>query len=136
MKKIVVDTNAYAQLLTGNEMVLDTIVNAETVYMSIFVLGELFAGFSGGSKEKQNREILNRFLLKPTVKILNATTETAEVFGHIKSNLKTAGSPIPINDVWIAAHAIETGSVLVSFDSHFKNVPGIRLWNEGKFYSQ
>lgn len=128
MKKIVVDTNAYAQLLTGNEMVLDTIANAETVYMSIFVLGELFAGFSGGSKEKQNREILNRFLLKPTVKILNATTETAEVFGHIKSNLKTAGTPIPINDVWIAAHAIETGSVLVSFDAHFKNVPGIRLW--------
>ena len=136
MKKIVVDTNAYAQLLTGNEMILDTIANAETVYVSIFVLGELFAGFSGGSKEKQNREILNRFLLKPTVKILNATTETAEVFGHIKSNLKTAGSPIPINDVWIAAHAIETGSVLVSFDAHFKNVPGIRLWNEGKFHSQ
>ena len=128
MKKIVVDTNAYAQLLTGNEMVLDTIANAETVYMSIFVLGELFAGFSGGSKEKQNKEILNRFLLKPTVKILNATTETAEVFGHIKSNLKNAGTPIPINDVWIAAHAIETGSVLVSFDAHFKNVPGIRLW--------
>ena len=136
MKKIVVDTNAYAQLLTGNEMVLDTIANAETVYMSIFVLGELFAGFSGGSKENQNRENLNRFLLKPTVKILNATTETAEVFGHIKSNLKTAGTPIPINDVWIAAHAIETGSVLVSFDAHFNNVPGIRLWNEGKLHSQ
>ena len=136
MKKIVVDTNAWAQLLTGNEMVLDQIANADTVYMSIFVLGELFAGFSGGSKEKQNREILKRFLLKPTVKILNATTETAEVFGHIKSNLKTAGTPIPINDVWIAAHAIETGSVLVSFDAHFTNVPGIRLWNEGKFHSQ
>jgi tRNA(fMet)-specific endonuclease VapC len=131
MKKIVVDTNAYAQLLAGNEMVLETIAIAETVYMSVFVLGELFAGFAGGSKEKQNREILNRFLLKPTVKILNATAETADVFGHIKSNLKTAGTPIPINDVWIAAHAIETGSVLVSFDTHFIKVPGIRLWNEG-----
>jgi len=133
MKKIVVDTNAYAQLLTGNEMVLDTIAIAETVYMSIFVLGELIAGFAGGSKEKQNREILNRFLMKPTVKILNATAETADVFGHIKTHLKTAGTPIPINDVWIAAHAIETGSVLVSFDAHFIKVPGIRLWNEGKF---
>jgi tRNA(fMet)-specific endonuclease VapC len=74
--------------------------------------------------------------VKPTVKILNATTETSEVFGYIKSNLKIAGTPIPINDVWIAAHAIETGSVLVSFDAHFIKVPGIRLWDDGKFHHQ
>ena len=130
MKNILLDTNAYTRLLTGDESVLETIAGAATVYMSVFVLGELFAGFSGGSKEKENREILNRFLMKPTVKILNATVETAEVFRLVKNNLKNAGAPIPINNAWIAAHAIETGSAIVTYDAHFRNVPGLRLWPE------
>ena len=132
MKKIILDTNAYVQLLAGREEVLDNISTAETLYMSIFVLGELYAGFAGGSKEQENREILDRFLLKPTVKILNATSETAEVFGMLKSSLKAAGTPLPINDVWIAAHAVETGSVLVAFDRHFNQVPGLRLWKHAE----
>ena len=109
---------------------LDVIGTAEIVYISIFVLGELYAGFVGGSKEQENRETLNRFLLKPTVKTLNATLETAEVFGMVKSKLKTAGTPLPINDLWIAAHAIETGSIVVTFDRHFNEVSGLRLWDQ------
>jgi tRNA(fMet)-specific endonuclease VapC len=130
VKKIILDTNAYTQLLTGREDVLDIISTADTLYMSIFVLGELYTGFSGGSKEQENREILNRFLLKPTVKILNASLETADVFGMLKSKLKAAGTPLPINDIWIAAHAIETGSVLISFDKHFNKISGLRIWNQ------
>jgi tRNA(fMet)-specific endonuclease VapC len=130
VKKIILDTNAYTQLLTGREDVLDIISTADTLYMSIFVLGELYTGFSGGSKEQENREILNRFLLKPTVKILNATLETADVFGMLKSKLKAAGTPLPINDIWVAAHAIETGSVLISFDKHFNKISGLRIWNQ------
>jgi len=129
MKKIILDTNAYTRLLTGEEDVLDVIGTAETVFMSIFVLGELYAGFAGGRKERENKETLNRFLLKPAAKILNATAETAEVFGKVKQNLKKAGTPLPINDVWIAAHAIETGSTIITYDSHFKNVAGLRLWD-------
>ena len=129
MKKIVLDTNAYTRLLAGSEEVLDIISTAEVLYMSIFVLGELYAGFSGGLKERENLEILKRFLLKPTVKILNATTETAEIFGMLKSRLKTAGTPLPINDIWIAAHAVETGSILVTFDKHFSKISEIRLWS-------
>jgi tRNA(fMet)-specific endonuclease VapC len=129
MKKIVLDTNAYTRLLIGEQDVLDIIGTADTIYMSIFVLGELYAGFAGGRKERENKETLNRFLLKPTAKILNATAETAEVFGKVKQNLKKAATPIPINDVWIAAHAIETGSTIITYDSHFKNVAGLRLWD-------
>ena len=129
MKKIILDTNAYTRLLAGDEDVLDMISTADTLYMSIFVLGELYAGFAGGSKEQENREILNHFLLKPTVKILNATSETAEVFGMVKSKLKTAGTPLPVNDLWIAAHAIETGSTIITFDKHFKKISGLRLWD-------
>ena len=129
MKKILLDTNAYTSLLTGDEKILDIISGVETVYMSIFVLGELYAGFSGGSKEVENRKVLNRFLMKPAVKILNATSETAEVFGLVKSSLKIAGTPIPINDAWIAAHGLETGSIIVTYDTHFNKVPGLRLWD-------
>ena len=129
MKKIILDTNAYTRLLAGDEDVLDIISTADTLYMSIFVLGELYAGFAGGSKERENRETLNHFLLKPTVKILNATSETAEVFGMVKSKLKTAGTPLPVNDLWIAAHAIETGSTIITFDKHFKKISGLRLWD-------
>lgn len=128
MKKIILDTNAYAILLAGDEDVLSALSSAETVYMSVFVLGELFAGFAGGAKKRENKVTLERFLMKPAVKILNATAETAEVFGQVKFNLKRSGTPLPINDVWIAAHALETGSVVVTYDTHFKSIPGLRLW--------
>lgn len=129
MKKIIIDTNAYTRFLTGDEDVLDVIAAAETTYLSIFVLGELYAGFAGGTKESKNKDVLRQFLLKPTVKILNATSETAEVFGFVKSNLRMAGTPVPINDVWIAAHGIETGSTIITYDTHFKKIAGVRLWD-------
>ena len=130
MKKIILDSNAYTRLLAGDENVLNVVASTETVFMSIFVLGELHAGFLGGSKERENRDVLKRFLLKPSVKILNATLETAEVFGSIKNSLRRAGTPLPINDVWIAAHGVETGSTIVTYDTHFKQVPGLRLWDQ------
>ncbi len=130
MKNIVIDTNAYTRLLAGEEDVLDVIGTAEIVHMSIFVLGELYSGFAGGTKERGNKDALNSFLLKPTVKILNATSETAKVFGMVKQDLKKAGTPLPINDVWIAAHALETGSTLITYDSHFKKIAGLRRWDE------
>jgi len=130
MKKIILDSNAYTRLLAGDEKGLDVVASTETVFMSIFVLGELHAGFLGGSKERENRDVLKRFLLKPSVKILNATLETAEVFGSIKNTLRRAGTPLPINDVWIAAHGVETGSTIVTYDTHFKQVPGLRLWDQ------
>jgi len=129
MKRVLLDTNAYVGFLSGDHDVLDSMSKASIVYMSIFVLGELYAGFRGGNKESENKAILDRFLSKPSVRILDATSETSEVFGQVKDLLKTAGTPIPINDVWIAAHGIETGSVILTYDAHFKKISGIRLWD-------
>jgi tRNA(fMet)-specific endonuclease VapC len=128
VKKIILDTNAYTGFLAGDSDVLGAISSAETIYVSVFVLAELYAGFAGGAKKRENKDTLQRFLMKPAVKILNATAETAEVFGQVKFHLKKAGTPLPINDVWIAAHAMETGSVVVTYDAHFKSIPGLRLW--------
>ncbi len=128
MKKILLDTNAYSCFLSGDEKVLNAVINAQTVYMSVFVIGELCAGFRGGSRPQENKKILEKFLSKPMVRVLNATEETADIFGMIKHDLKKAGTPLPINDVWIAAHAIEIGTVVVTYDAHFKKIAGIRLW--------
>jgi tRNA(fMet)-specific endonuclease VapC len=97
--------------------------------MSVFVLGELSAGFRYGSMEKANRQTLEAFLGIPAVQVLEATRETAEYFGLIRTALKKSGRPIPLNDVWVAAHALETGSVLVTYDTHFAAVPGLRIWD-------
>ena len=128
MRKILLDTNAYSRLAGGAEELLDVLGDADVVYFSVFVLGELLAGFRGGKREKQNRQTLREFLASPTVKLLMATEETAEVFGEVKDALRRQGTPLPINDVWIAAHAIEAGAVLVTFDSHFGQVHGLRKW--------
>ncbi len=128
MRSILLDTNCYSAYLAGDERVLSALAEAEVVYMSIFVLGELFAGFRGGTKVRQNREYLKRFLAKRNVKTLSATQDTAEIFGDLKDKLKRSGSPLPINDVWIAAHALETGSVLITYDSHFQKITGLRRW--------
>lgn len=130
MKKVLLDTNAYVRFLAGDENVLACLAQAERVFMSVFVLGELFAGFRAGAKEKKNREILERFLAKPSVSVLEATRETAEYFGMIKAALKKSARPIPVNDIWIAAQALETGAVVATYDSHFLAVPGLRVWDE------
>ena len=130
MKKILLDTNAYVRFLRGDEKVMGCLARADTVYMSVFVLGELFAGFKAGSKEKGNRQLLERFLLKPTVSVLDATMDTADIFGFVMASLRKSGTPIPINDVWIAAQCLETGSLLVTYDNRFAQIPGLRLWDE------
>ena len=130
MRALLLDTTAYVKYLRGDQRVLDALAGAGLIYMSVFVLGELYAGFRYGSMEKVNRRILESFLGKPVVRVLEATRETAEYFGLIKASLKKAGQPLPLNDVWIAAQALETGSVLLTYDAHFSAVPGLRIWGE------
>ena len=101
---------------------------ATTVYLSVFVLAELKAGFKVGTHEALNRKILTAFFEKPSVAFLPAGEETADCYARIRSALRQAGRPIPTNDVWIAAQAMETGSVLITFDAHFTHVPGLRIW--------
>lgn len=94
------------------------------------MIGELFAGFFGGNKIAQNRHDLKSFMSKSGVQIVDVTVETAEIFGEIKNELSKKGKMIPVNDIWIAAQTIETGSQLITFDGHFKNISGLRIWDE------
>jgi len=130
MRKILLDTNAFTRLFGGDRSVFSELVAADTVYVSTIVLGELHAGLRGGRNVATNRRTLRSFLAKDTVRLLLVDAETSEIFGEVKQRLKAAGTPIPINDVWIAAHAMQTGSFLVTYDKHFQKVSGLLMWPE------
>lgn len=132
MTKILLDTNAYSEFMSGNKLVFDCIIEAEEVFLSTIMIGELFAGFHGGKRYTKNKEELKAFIDKDGIKIINVSIETSEIFGEIKSELSKKGKMIPLNDIWIAAHTIETGSKLITYDSHFKQVKGLRIWDELK----
>ena len=128
MRKLLLDTFAYASFLSGDKDVLEALSASDAIYVSIIVLGELHAGFRGGRRRTENERTLSDFLRRPGVSTLPLTEETARIFGEVKESLRRAGTPIPINDVWIAAQALETGSGLASYDAHFQRIPGLRLW--------
>ena len=120
MKNILLDTNAYTAILRDQgETVLNAIDYSENIFFSAVVIGELHAGFRGGSRFKRNYNILKEFLSDPAVITADITEETAEIFVEIKNNLKKNGTPIPQNDIWIASQCIEHGAVLITFDGHF-----------------
>lgn len=129
MKKILLDTNAFSNYLKGDQTVFQEIVSSDRVYLSVFVIAELLTGFKRGTKEKENRAILDKFLSKSTVGIIKAGIETSEIFSELKHGLKSQGNPIPINDVWIAAHVRESGATLVTYDNHFKHISNLKVWS-------
>lgn len=128
MAKITLDTNAYSAFMQGDEKVLNALATAKTVYIPLFVLGELHYGFRGGNQLAKNLAQLDTFLSKPSVEMKLPTDETAQIYGELQDKLKRAGTPIPINDIWIGSTCIETGSTLITYDKHFQKIPGIRLW--------
>jgi predicted nucleic acid-binding protein len=89
------------------------------------MLGELFAGFCLGKREKENRRELADFLELPGVSVVNIDLVIADRYGIIVKALRKQGTPIPTNDIWIAAVALETGSRLISYDTHFECIPGL-----------
>lgn len=127
MRRILLDTNAYSALMRGSEEVLQHIVESEAVYLSHFVIGELLAGFMGGSREQENRAALARFVRKSTVQILLTSYQTAERFAFLRDSLRKAGTPLPINDIWIGAHGLECGAEVVTADNHFAMMPGVMV---------
>ncbi|MCB0554717.1 MAG: PIN domain-containing protein [Phaeodactylibacter sp.] len=103
---------------------------ANEVFVPIFVFAELLFGFKNGARERENLALPENFLKLPGVFIQYPTNETAHVYASIALGLKEIGKPIPFHDIWIAACAIETGSIIVTYDKHFLNISGARTWGE------
>ncbi len=119
------DTSAYAAFLKGNLEVKLSLQQAEEIVVNPVVLGELLAGFLAGKHERKNRTILQDFLSSTRVKVVEIDEETSERYAAIVNHLRIKGTPIPTNDLWIAATAMQHGLRVVTTDKHYLEVPHI-----------
>ena len=119
MKKVMIDTNIYSLAMKGDPEVTKTLKKIDRIGISSISIGELFSGFKGGGREEKNREELETFLDSPRVVVHPVDVETADFYAAILNRLRTAGTPIPTNDIWIAASAYQHGYKLFSKDKHF-----------------
>lgn len=126
MRPILLDTNAYSDFMLGKANIVEIIALADHIYLSSTVLGELLSGFVVSKREAQNRLELTKFLRSPRVEILSITDRTADFYATIYANLRRKGRPIPSNDMWIAASAMECGAILITRDSHFAHIENLR----------
>jgi predicted nucleic acid-binding protein len=123
--RICLDTSAYSAFKRGDDGVREALARAERIVLPPIVLGELFGGVRTGGRETKNREELGRFLASPRVDVVTVDEETAERYGEIFAYLRAAGTPIPTNDIWIAATAMQWGLRVHTTDSHFERVPQV-----------
>lgn len=129
MKSIILDTNAYSSFIKNDLQVTNEIKNCDIVFLPSIVIGELYSGFYQGNKFQFNEGLLELFLNNVFSKTVSVHETTSKIYGKIYSELLKNGTPIPTNDIWIAAIAIEKNSVLVTYDNHFLKIPNLKLWS-------
>ena len=120
--RIILDTSAYSEFFKGNPAVRDAVETADEIYLNAVIIGELLAGFAIGRLEKKNLDILREFTSSPRVETIPIDEETAERYAVILMDLRSKVAPIPTNDLWIAASAMQYGLKIVTKDSHFSRV--------------
>ncbi|MEO1212839.1 MAG: type II toxin-antitoxin system VapC family toxin [Bacteroidota bacterium] len=126
-RSFVIDTNAYSAFKRGDEEAVEVIIKAESIIFSSIVLGELLAGFSLGSRYKKNLEELREFLDESKVLFLSVNAQTSEAYANIYKMLRENGTPIPTNDMWIAAMAMQLDLPVFTYDAHFEKVNGLEI---------
>lgn len=132
MNSVCIDTSAYSRLIRGDNALRSRMEMADAVLVPATVLGELHAGFELGTRRQQNREVLEAFLDQPGMSVISTTPNVAERYGRLVKQLRDSGTPIPTNDIWIAAAVLETGSRLLTYDAHFDQVPGVIVESPGQ----
>ena len=123
--KICIDTNIYTACKKGDTEILGFLEEADEVLVPSVVLGELYAGFYIGKLRAKNIGELEEFLDVPGIHVVEINKSIAEKYGYLIKALRDRGTPIPTNDVWIAATALESSAKILSLDKHFDYIPGI-----------
>ena len=120
------DTNVVIDLFKGQKEIADKIHEATNVFIPVPALGELYLGVENSRRKAHHIDQINSLL--QLVSSINATEQTAKIYGKIKSVLRTLGRPIPENDIWIAAIGLEYGYAVVTRDKHFDNIPDLKTF--------
>ncbi len=123
--RILLDTNRYRDFCEGEKTAVDVMQRARLIYLPFVVVAELRAGFLCGTLARQNEKSLTIFLNSERVRVLLAHEETTHHFARIFAQLRLQGTPIPVNDIWIAALAVQYDLLLFSRDGHFDYLPQV-----------
>jgi tRNA(fMet)-specific endonuclease VapC len=123
--RIALDTNRYVDLCKGVEDTVRLVSTAETVFLPFVVVAELRAGFVLGKRTAENERVLRRFLLKPGVSVLYPDDQTTHHSAAAYRQLRLQGTPIPTNDLWIAALVLQHNLRLHDRDRYFDHLPQI-----------
>jgi predicted nucleic acid-binding protein len=123
--RLLLDTSAYSAFMRGHPDIKHVLQQAEAIYFNPIVLGELRAGFRRGRRLEKNEETLGTFMDSPRVHLVSLDEDTSERYAVILNTLWRAGTPIPTNDVWIAASAMQHGLAIFTTDAHYQRVPQV-----------
>ena len=124
--RVALDTNRLVDLFQGDRPLAEMLATCDEVWLPLIVLGEFQAGVLGGTRGHHNLALLQSLLAKATVEVLPPTRETADQYARLFVQLKRAGTPIPDNDLWIAALTLQHDLALITRDKHFTNIPQLR----------
>jgi tRNA(fMet)-specific endonuclease VapC len=125
MSRILLDTSAYSAYTGGHPDLQEPVRHASAVHLSVVVVGELLTAFLKGGRRRQNETRLRDFTSEPRVHVLPLDDETAVRYAAIRDYLRRQGTPVPVNDVWIASTAAQHGLRLLTLDSHFLQIPQV-----------
>ena len=121
--RVILDTNRYVDFCRSEPDVLDLIRRAESVMLPFVALAELRSGFRCGSVGRRNEAVLVRFLASPRAIVLYPDEQTTHAYAGLFAQLRAQGTPIPTNDLWIAALTVQHDLFLCSRDAHFDHLP-------------
>lgn len=123
--RLALDTNAYSAAARGEPKTVALVRAADQLTVPFVVLAELRAGFAVGSAGRRNEAGLTRFLASSRVEVQYPDEQTTHHYASIFAQLRRQGTPIPTNDIWIAALVLQHDLVLLTDDTHFSNIPQI-----------
>jgi len=125
MTRIMLDTSAYSAFMLGHSDIKVALQEADAIYLTPIIIGELRAGFLRGKSRRKNEGEFRAFLDSPRVNVVDVTATTAERYAVILNFLWKNGTPIPTNDIWIAASAMQHGLRIITTDVHYEKVPQV-----------
>ena len=122
MSRYCLDTSAYSHFQRGDERVVEILDRAEWVGVPAITLGELRTGFLLGGRRDRNEADLRDFLASPVVETLEVDEEVSRHYAEIVGDLRLTGTPLPTNDIWLAATAARAGALVLTYDNHFESI--------------
>ncbi|MCW5821621.1 MAG: type II toxin-antitoxin system VapC family toxin [Cyanobacteria bacterium TGS_CYA1] len=128
MSNLCIDTSAYSHFKAGDSQAAKLISQSRNVGIPAIVLGELRAGFLMGNRAAKNEQELNMFISNPVVKVMDVDEEASRIYAELVVELKAAGTPIPTNDIWIAALSLRDGASILTFDKHFELIKRVGVY--------